>query len=142
NTYNWSFGDGGTSTIANPVHFYATNGTYYAKLVTTNFCGTDSSTQTVVVTNASINESSFLKNFNIYPNPTNHSVNITLTSATSTNASILIYDLLGNAIYNENIIINTSEYNHKVDVSTFGKGIYFITLKSNNTTISKKLIVY
>lgn len=142
NTYNWSFGDGGTSTIANPVHLYATNGTYYAKLITTNSCGTDSTIQTIVITNASINESSLLKNFNIYPNPTNHSVNITLTSVTSTDASILIYDLLGNTIYSENITINTTEYNHKVDVSTFGKGIYFISLKSNNTTISKKLIVY
>ena len=141
-SYNWNFGDGSTSNLASPIHFYSANGTYTAKLVTTNSCGADSTTQSIVITNVSVHENSFFKDFNIYPNPTNKSVNITLTSATSANANIIIYDLLGNTIYSENITINTTEYYHKVDVSTFGKGIYFISLKSNNTTISKKLIVY
>ena len=31
--YNWSFGDGGTSTVANPTHTYANFGWYNACLV-------------------------------------------------------------------------------------------------------------
>jgi len=142
NTYFWDFGDGNTSTQANPIHLYLANGTYYVKLKGFNSCGSDSITQTIVITDVSIHENSFFKDFNIYPNPTNQSVNITLTTAISTNANLIIYDLLGKAIYTENININTSQYNHKVDVSTFGKGIYFITLKTDNNSISKKLIVY
>ena len=35
-TYQWNFGDGGTSTEANPSHTYTTTGTFSVKLITTN----------------------------------------------------------------------------------------------------------
>ncbi len=38
-TYNWNFGDGGTSTLANPSHSYTTAGTYTVRLITTNSTG-------------------------------------------------------------------------------------------------------
>ncbi len=48
--YDWSFGDGGTSTVQNPAHNYAVAGTYQVKLVvTTNNGCKDSTTQTVTV---------------------------------------------------------------------------------------------
>lgn len=37
--WNWSFGDGNTSTLENPVHTYAANGTYTITLITANACG-------------------------------------------------------------------------------------------------------
>ncbi len=141
-TYKWDFGDGSHSTSANPIHFYAVNGTYTAKLITINACGTDSSSQTITITNAAINEINFLKDFTVYPNPANESVTISLTSETSTKANLFIFDLIGKAVYNEALNINTTEYYHKIDIGKLGKGIYFITLKANNTTISRKLIVY
>lgn len=43
NTYLWNFGDGSTSTATSPNHTYATQGTYYATLTTTdaNGCKSD-----------------------------------------------------------------------------------------------------
>jgi PKD repeat protein len=38
--YLWDFGDGTTSTQASPSHMYATEGTYWACLQTTDTCGT------------------------------------------------------------------------------------------------------
>jgi PKD repeat protein len=38
--YAWTFGDGGTSTLASPPHTYPTPGLYTACLITTNVCGT------------------------------------------------------------------------------------------------------
>ena len=37
-TYDWSFGDGFTSTLKNPVHGYSTPGTYYTCLVVNDSC--------------------------------------------------------------------------------------------------------
>ncbi len=38
-TYEWDFGDGETSVDVNPIHEYATDGTYTITLVSTNECG-------------------------------------------------------------------------------------------------------
>lgn len=47
--YNWSFGDGNTSTMQNPSHVYANSGNYHVKLVVTGSNGVDSITQIVHV---------------------------------------------------------------------------------------------
>ncbi len=48
-SYLWDFGDTNTSTDMNPSHTYASAGTYTVTLTVTNVCGTNVSTQTVVV---------------------------------------------------------------------------------------------
>lgn len=46
-TWAWDFGDNTTSTMQNPVHTYATSGTYTVTLVATNANGTDSTVQNI-----------------------------------------------------------------------------------------------
>jgi PKD repeat protein len=41
-SYQWTFGDGGTSTAASPSHTYSANGAYTVTLTVTNAFGTDS----------------------------------------------------------------------------------------------------
>jgi gliding motility-associated-like protein len=62
-SYEWSFGDGGTSTATNPTHTYTTNGTYNVRLIATNAAGckdtfTSSSLVNIGAPNASFNASS------------------------------------------------------------------------------------
>jgi PKD repeat protein len=49
-SYSWNFGDGNTSTQTNPTHTYAEDGTYTVTLTATNACGSNTYTQTVVIT--------------------------------------------------------------------------------------------
>jgi plastocyanin len=50
-SYNWDFGDGATSTEANPTHTFTTEGTYTVKLVVTGSDGsTASAEKTITVT--------------------------------------------------------------------------------------------
>jgi PKD repeat protein len=48
-SYLWDFGDGTTSSNFNVVHQYATGGTYLVSLTVTNDCGTNTTTQTIVL---------------------------------------------------------------------------------------------
>ncbi len=47
--WSWDFGDGSTSTDRNPVHTYATPGTYTVNLTVTNKAGSSSATATITV---------------------------------------------------------------------------------------------
>lgn len=50
-SYSWDFGDGGTASVFNPIHAYASNGSYTVELTTTN-CdvqGTHTSTTDTVI---------------------------------------------------------------------------------------------
>ncbi len=49
NSYEWSFGDGGTSTAVSPQHLYATAGAYTVVMTATNVGGSDVATGTVTV---------------------------------------------------------------------------------------------
>lgn len=52
----WSFGDGGTSTIQNPVHIYTTAGSYTVTLTATNSAGSNTSSQSGYITATDAND--------------------------------------------------------------------------------------
>ncbi len=53
-TYAWTFGDGGTSTQANPIHVYNSNGTYDVRLIVTDIygCTDDTLKQQYIIVNS------------------------------------------------------------------------------------------
>lgn len=51
-SYSWDFGDGGTSTDANPVHTFNTDGIYIISLTATNANGDNATTAQAFVTNS------------------------------------------------------------------------------------------
>jgi formylglycine-generating enzyme required for sulfatase activity len=46
-SWSWSFGDGGTSTLKNPIHVYATDGTFTVTLTAANASGSNGTNRTV-----------------------------------------------------------------------------------------------
>jgi len=79
----WTFGDGGTSSVQNPVHMYTTAGTYTVSLLATNYGGSNSVTQTnyITVSGQSLPVASFIANTTSGPFPL--TVNFTDTSTNS-----------------------------------------------------------
>lgn len=67
-SWSWSFGDGATDTVQNPVHIYDTAGTYNVCLMINDSCGTDSFCGNVTVcamlsSEFSYSDSSLMINF-------------------------------------------------------------------------------
>ncbi len=48
-SWYWTFGDGQTDTVQHPTHTYATEDTYEVCLVASNYCGTDTTCDTVLI---------------------------------------------------------------------------------------------
>ena len=70
---------------------------------------------------------------NIFPNPTSNFINIKSEEVIK---SIKIYDIKGSLIKTE----NNSDKNSKIDVSSFAKGSYVISIETNSGIETKKFI--
>ncbi len=71
--------------------------------------------------------------FKIYPNPTTGIVNFSIESKDKTALDLIIYDILGKAIFSGQMLHNQLQ----LDMSHYGNGIYFYLIKSNDKIVSK-----
>ena len=132
-SYLWNFGDGTTSTEANPVHTYTSNGAFTIEL-TVESCGiTVTYSQTVLVTTLTIGEvNPTKKQIRIYPNPTSHF--ITLESPEEyIGKSFQLIDITGRMVMKENITTLKSFH----DVSSLTNGVYFLRVNDTSTPTIK-----
>lgn len=93
----------------------------------------------IVLDSATLNleENSSLNMINVYPNPTTDFINVHLSENDDANASIIITNISGQKILHQKIV----SMNEMVDVRSFPKGIYFLSLTGNKVYKSTKIIV-
>lgn len=84
---------------------------------------------------ASIKENKAVANFNVYPNPVDDVLTISIQSSSADN-SIRVVDVLGNLIVDEKMGASK-----KLDVSNFKNGVYILTVYSNGSLVQTKRIV-
>jgi hypothetical protein len=76
---------------------------------------------------------------NIYPNPANDKLEISISDLNSEKLLLSIYDLYGNVFF-ENYLNNTAGI-HSINLSSFTKGLYLVRIQNNNgINITKYLI--
>ena len=69
--------------------------------------------------------------FNVYPNPTNGKFNFSFNSKTTNEATIELYNSLGQIMFSKKTKINAGENNISLSVECLSKGIYSVILKSD-----------
>jgi len=120
----WSFGDGSTSTLQNPTHQFATNGSYTVKLTLT-VCGKEyTKTKQIVVAQLS-NKEVWTHNVKLFPNPTKHTVSLTNLNYDK----VAIFDLSGRRV--KDLKIENTDY-LEFNVSNLANGSYFIHVTKDN----------
>ncbi len=73
----------------------------------------------------------------VYPNPANEQVVLTIDhNAFAKDAELHLYDLMGNSVYEEKM----SSAQQVLDLRNYPAGIYFITIRTQNSVLTKKLI--
>jgi hypothetical protein len=90
--------------------------------------------------NTSIEEHN-INNFKIYPNPSSDIFNITFNSETIQDLSIRILNVVGAEIYLENKADFIGEYTKQISLDDYGKGIYFLEIRTSTGVVNKKLIL-
>jgi len=80
--------------------------------------------------------------FNLYPNPSDGSnININFQAPTNTQAQIIVYDMMGRAVYS-NDIKNRNDINstYSLDVSNLSQGMYMVNLVIDKVKVCQKFI--
>lgn len=133
----WDFGDGNTSTLQDPTHGYATIGTYTVCLINSNACNTDTTCQSVTISDAGLNENLLQSAILLYPNPSSGIFTLEVRDL-SDDAKIQIVDSKGRII--QMFVLSSSVNSRKVDLSSNADGAYVISIASGNR-VAKKLFV-
>jgi Pregnancy-associated plasma protein-A/Secretion system C-terminal sorting domain len=95
--------------------------------------------QSQIRTNVLANTDFITSNFSIAPNPNKGTFNIQFKDLTAGYA-VEIFDVTGKVVY-ENNFNAASNLVQTVTLDNASKGVYFITLKSNGTVVTKKIIL-
>ncbi len=131
--YDWDFGDGSTGTEQNPVHTYASAGSY--RVCLTVFNGSNCSFTTCRDIEAGIGTGVTLietdNQFKIYPNPFSGSITIEQANINNTIESIEIYDLLGRRVYGKYQTVQTENAElQTINLSNLVSSMYFVKVKT------------
>lgn len=86
-------------------------------------------------------EEVYLARLSVYPNPVNNILNVVFNHLKGNNARLYITDMHGKFVYSSNLGGSESTGKSMIDVSSFPKGVYVLTLKTSQEIFSKRFIV-
>lgn len=138
-TWAWDFGDGNTSTDQNPQHTYASSGSYDVTLIVSNDCGSDTLTETVMITVDGVSEQAFETQLSLFPNPADR--NLTVKYSGSGTGALQLTDLSGRVVQEETLQLNAQSQQLDLDIASLAAGIYSLQLISNGKTIEEKVVI-
>ncbi len=130
--FNWSFGDGASSTDENPVYTFAAAGSYTVTL-TTEYCGLyDTTTQTIAV--APVGIETMNSDVSFFPNPVRNILTITTENEIS---GVTISDASGRIVLAKSLI---GSQKTEIDLSSIEDGIYFVRVETPAGIALQKIV--
>ncbi len=82
-----------------------------------------------------------VENLSIYPNPTSGMLNVKFNAEKQGNMQVKLTSVNGQVVYNEELMPNFGQYNYNFDISNEAKGIYILSIISDNEKIDKKIVL-
>ncbi len=136
NSWSWSFGDGGSSSLQNPSHVYTTEGSYTVSLTVSNGVTNKTMTKEAYIRTGiyGVPEASWEKGVKIYPNPVSDQLNF---KSNILMKSIKIYDLNGREVMNQLV----GSHNLVLPLMNLKNGYYMLQIETEKGTMQRKLNV-
>jgi hypothetical protein len=146
-SYVWNYGDGTNDSTGagNSVHTYAMGGTDTITLIVCDSiqngfstCGCDTFSQ-IISFNVGISEIIGLNGVSLYPNPASNSCILEMNALESMEVSIDVNNILGAAIGTTKYQVVSGQNRLTLDLAGMASGMYTVTIRSANGTMTKKL---
>ncbi len=77
--------------------------------------------------------------FNVYPNPSNGNVNITLSS--NEDVQVSLFDIRGRKVYANQFNNNAATFSKAIDFKSVAAGVYMLTIESGAKKATKKIVI-
>jgi len=138
-SYLWNFGDGQTSTQANPMHTYSTTGIYNVVLIATGPCGLkDTLEQSVGVTSSS--EPSWLGAFSLSPNPASTYFQVSMTGNTTERVYFTLINTVGQVAEQQTHLFQQGQLQSTFAIEHLPKGVYWLQIQSGTEIKNVRLM--
>jgi PKD repeat protein len=138
-SYAWDFGDGNTSTMANPTHTYATGGDYTVTLTATN--GSCSDEYSFTLNSVGVDEEFSINHISVFPNPVSGDATVSISTINHKVIEVAIIDIAGKQIWNSGKFAVNGIQQMNIPTSAYQSGIYFVQISTDSTKETVRLIV-
>jgi hypothetical protein len=138
-SYDWDFGDGGSSNMVSPLHSYASDGSYTVRLTMADSIGClDSSSNAIQFVFVGTGEFAIGLEGRIFPNPFADRLEIVLGAPVKGNVEVALLNALGQVVSLETLKAGSRHI--VLATSTLPKGTYFLKVKAGNQVALRKLV--
>jgi hypothetical protein len=137
-SYNWYFNGNLLTETENEI-LALVSGVYFVEIINENGCSSVSQVYDISVIGIDNTELTTL--FKIYPNPNNGEFFIEIHNINSLNIDVKIHNVLGEIVYSEQISSHTNNYKNSINLSNNPKGVYFVTIKTDDNVFVGQLVL-
>lgn len=82
----------------------------------------------------------YLQNIELFPNPANNFISVSIKGCNGKQVSLQIFNYLGEKIYQEKFAATATLYFKQIDLQNFVNGVYFLTINDGENKFIKKFI--
>ncbi|MGI9160325.1 MAG: PKD domain-containing protein, partial [Saprospiraceae bacterium] len=139
--YLWNFGDGNTSTEANPTHTYQNSGNYTVDLTAVNECGASTLQQDVPIVIPGTKNFSLFQKMTLFPNPNSGAFMLQLEGEPRQELEFLLYNALGQLVGRAESDFSFGALEKRFDYPNLQSGLYTLCVRAGDQQVYLKLIV-
>lgn len=140
-SWDWDFGDTGSSTDQNPTYSYTAPGTFTVILTASNECGMDTAMLILNIDCFTGIGENFANNLKVYPNPANDRFFVELESMKDEKIQILLSDVAGKKVYENTITSDKDVYVFEYACGDLEKGTYYLRVESESGARIVQLVI-
>jgi hypothetical protein len=136
----WTFGDGDSSTLTNPIHTYAVSNGYTVCLIAYGIKPDCNDTICEYISPLGIKEEYNDVTVSIYPNPAKDELSVVISNGVFNDVSLEIQTLSGQRVKHQ-ILDGKGSTSIRLDVSDLPPGFYLLKVMNNEMILTKSLII-
>lgn len=140
NSFQWTFGDGGTDSVANPTHTYLTAGFFPVSLIATNGCTSDTVHDTIEVILVGRPEPARVE-LSVSPNPSAGFYAVKADLNGFATAALTVRDVQGRIVFSESVFAANGKLDWRLDLSAMPRGIYLLSLQTADGRMANQRLV-